>query len=106
MINTKELNLVLAEAAALTNKGKWSKQDEKRFAYLQTAAAAIKAGASLQEVDAENHNERSRAAGLPGIKSNASPFLSRVQEAETRGWMDLVNGRINRRDMSEGAPML
>ena len=53
MINTKELNLVLAEAAALTNKGKWGKQDEKRFAYLQTAAAAIKAGASLQEVGLE-----------------------------------------------------
>jgi HK97 family phage major capsid protein len=102
MINTKELNLVLAEAAALTNKGKWGKQDEKRFAYLQTAAAAIKAGASLQEVDAENHNERSRAAGLPGIKSVASPFLSREAETEIRGWQSFVT----KRDMTQGAPML
>jgi HK97 family phage major capsid protein len=102
IINTKDLNLVLAEAAALTNKGKWTKQDEKRFAFLQTAAAAIKAGASLSEVEQQNHNERMRASGLPVTNFTNTSFLSREVEVEMRGWQALVNKRA----MGEGAPML
>jgi HK97 family phage major capsid protein len=102
-INTKDLNLVLQEGAALTSKANWNKQDEKRFAYLQTAAAAIRAGASLSEIEQEAHNERAVKAGLPTME--AVSFIKPQQELEIRGWKRLITGIEEKRDMTEGNPV-
>ncbi len=94
MINTKDLNLVLQEAAALTSKKNWTKQDEKRFAYLQTAAAAIRSGVSLAEIDQEQHNEHAIRNGLKPVNlTRTSHALTAEQESEARAWKHFVETR-------------
>ena len=44
MINTKELQSLLAEASELSTKPNWTKQDERRNAYLLAAISAVKSG--------------------------------------------------------------
>jgi hypothetical protein len=86
-INLKELSLLLGEYNSLTNQTRMTKQDEQRCAYLQTAIAAVKSGASLREVDEHFFNERSRAAGLPEVR--LSTPLNAI-EKEARGYQALT----------------
>jgi hypothetical protein len=65
MVNTQELSLLIQEAAALSNKSNWSKQDERRNAYLLSAISAVKAGASLVDIDRDRVNALAREHGLP-----------------------------------------
>lgn len=69
-IDVKGLTLLTREANALTSKPAMTKQEEKRFAYLLSAIAAIKAGATLAELDEQDANEQFRAAGLPTVHVN------------------------------------
>jgi HK97 family phage major capsid protein len=112
-IDVKGLSLLMQEFGTLSNKtGKWTPAENQRAAYLQAAIAAVRAGASLQEVEQENFNERSRAAGLPTKEfnpSSKSPFITREHESEARGWKNLVEygetaaqGHSEARDMVEG----
>jgi HK97 family phage major capsid protein len=96
-INVRELSLLLKEYNGLTNKLRMSKADEQRCGYLQTAIAAVKAGASLTEVDIELFNERSRAAGMPTIEMPKSPS---ADEREAQAWQGFVNGE--HRALTEG----
>src|SRR5258706_423932 len=99
-INTRELSLLLQEASALTKKAKWTSSDERRNAFLLSAIAAVKAGASLAEIEQEAHNERAASAGLPVTQfANESNV-----EKQMRSWQRVLAGE--RRDMTEGAPML
>src|SRR4029077_12191388 len=106
-VNTRDLSVLLQEASTLSRKPKWTSQDDKRNAYLLAAISAVKAGASLAEIDQEAHNERAAAAGLP-----VTQFAKETaDEVEARGWQEFVgvqapSGRIEQRDMTEGAPML
>jgi HK97 family phage major capsid protein len=102
MIDTKGLSLLIQEASALSNKPRWTSQDEKRNAFLLSAISAVKAGATLEEVDTEHLNEIRRANGVEVkvVKSNR-------REAEVRGWREAAEkSSIERRDMGEGAPMI
>lgn len=107
-INTKDLSLLIQEASALSNKPNWTKQDEKRNAFLLSAISAVKAGASLSDLDDvegsafHEANEAARRSGLPVIKRKRNIFLNRDREAEARGWKQFIENR----DMEEGAPML
>ncbi len=97
MINTKDLNTVLKELSGLTNKaGRLTKPEEHRFAYLQTAAAAIRAGASLAEIELEER-------GLPKpqpVKKHV--LLTPEQEIEARNWQKFIHTPFERRTMTEG----
>ncbi len=95
--------MLLGEYNSLTNKSRLTKQDEQRCAYLQTAISAVKAGVSLAEVDETLHNERFRAAGLPEVRI-ARP--ASAVEKEARGYQSFLRGELERRDMTEGAPMI
>ena len=99
-INTGELSLLLQEASALSNKANWTKQDEKRNAFLLTAISAVKAGASLQELEQDNHNAESRAAGLPTTRFNRG-FLSAERRSIAKEWQSAVE----QRDMVGGNPI-
>jgi hypothetical protein len=68
-VNVKDLSLLLQELSEMTVRKNWDKQAEKRHTYLLAAISAVKAGASLADVDREIHNERSRAAGLPTVEA-------------------------------------
>jgi len=100
-INVRDLSLLTQEYNTLTEVRKWTPQQKQRAAYLQSAIAAVKAGASLAEIDQSEHNERAIAAGLP-----TTQFAKQTeQEVEARGWQQFVT-RGEKRDMVEGAPML
>lgn len=100
-MNVKELSLLLSEYNALSGKIRHTKAEEQRMAYLQTAIAAVRSGASLSEVDQQFLNETERRNGLPLTKSFAVSPEQRQSEQEFRFW----KGAIERRDV-EGAPML
>ena len=97
----RDLAVINTEAAAITGKAKWSRQDEARLGYLKMSSAAILRGATLRELDEANLNEMERRNGLP-ISSLVTkhPSLSRAKEVEARGWKNFVETR----DMVEGDP--
>jgi HK97 family phage major capsid protein len=106
MIDVRGLNLLVAEANELSSKASLNKHQERRFAYLQTAISAVKAGATLAEVDHQLHNERALASGLSPVdfkKLNTT-------EREARAWQAMLAGEetfkahcvAEKRDMVEG----
>jgi HK97 family phage major capsid protein len=88
MLNTqqqKELSVLLHEYTVLSNKaGKFTKYDEARAAYLQTAISTVKAGGSLTPTD--------------------SPFTTHDEEAELREFQKWVL-EYRGPNATEGAPM-
>ena len=100
-INTQELSGLLQEASSLSSKANWTRQDERRNAFLLSAIAAVKVGASLDDVHHDYVNAEEKRLGLPVTPRKAS-FLSREQVSEARSWKHFVETR----DMVEGAPML
>jgi HK97 family phage major capsid protein len=103
MVNTKELSVLIQEASTLNNKANWTKQDERRNAFLLSAISAVKAGASLQTLDQEFLNEVEQRNGLP-ITTFKKDSLTREQRSKAEGFRQLALGS-ERRD-NEGAPML
>jgi HK97 family phage major capsid protein len=101
-INTRELSGLLQEASALSNKATFTKQDERRNAFLLSAIAAVKAGASLQDVNQEYLNDVEQRNGLP-ITQFAKSTMTREQRAQAESFRQFAKGE--RRD-NEGAPML
>jgi HK97 family phage major capsid protein len=99
-INVRELSLLTQEYNTLTEVRKWTPQQKQRAAYLQSAIAAVKAGASLAEIEQDQHNELEVRNGLP-----VTQFANKnADHAEARAWQSFVRGE--KRDMGEGAPML
>ena len=104
MIDTKALSGLIQEASALSNKANWTKQDERRNAFLLSAIAAVKAGASLLDVNQEFLNAEEQRMGLPLSKIVSKPSLLTVEQRnQAKVFRHFVNGE--RRDI-EGAPML
>jgi len=100
-INTQELSGLLQEASALSNKPNWTKQEERRNAFLLSAIAAVKVGASLDDVHHDYVNAEEKRLGLP-VTPRKTSFLTREQQVEARGWKQFVELR----DSVEGAPMI
>ena len=103
------LNHVIAEHNRLSSKLTPSKQEVRRMDFLMSAAAAIKAGATLQEFTERNLNEYERANGLDVSRFKKSGIAA-SQEAEARGWQEFIRksprpGQVTQefRDMTEGA---
>ncbi len=102
MINTKDLEQLLAEASTLSNKPNWTKQDERRNAYLLAAISAVKAGASLTELNRAQLMETEIAEGLEVTEFKRSPLSAETCE-HVGVWQRFVkNGRIEQRDMTVG----
>jgi HK97 family phage major capsid protein len=102
MFNQREMNGLLQEASALNEKPNWTKQDERRNAFLLSAISAVKAGASLQDVNQEYLNDVEQRNGLP-ITQFEKSTMTREQRAQAQVFRHFVNGE--RRDI-EGSPML
>ncbi len=99
-IDTKGLSLLIQEASTLSRKANWTKHEERRNAFLLSAIAAVKAGATLAEVDQDELNTRERAAGLPLTTLAAQETK---EEREARAWKGFVNGE--KRDMTVGGSL-
>lgn len=102
MIDTKLLSSLIQEASALSNKAEWTKQDERRNGVLLSMISAVKAGATMEEVNQQFVNDAEERAGLP-LTPAKQHLLTREQRAQAQAFQNFVNGE--RRD-NEGAPMI
>jgi HK97 family phage major capsid protein len=98
----EDLSYLTREAVSLANKPNRTRQDVQREASLLGAMAAIKAGASLRDIQIDEANTHLRKAGMPVIKRSR---LTLEQQYQARAWKYLVETRTDT-GMVEGAPML
>jgi HK97 family phage major capsid protein len=107
MIDIKALSALVAEANELTNKATLNKQEERRFAFLQTAIAAVKAGASLQDVQLAELNAVEERAGFRRTTLETSAQMEVRAKALFLKTMRKYNKSSEiRTGEVEGAPML
>jgi HK97 family phage major capsid protein len=88
-VNTQELSALIQELQTLSSKPKLTWAEERRNAFLLSAISAVKAGASLAEVEHDADNERRSKAGLPPVKRVATE----EQIGELRGFRALAEQR-------------
>jgi hypothetical protein len=98
----EDLSYLTREAVALANKPNRTRQDVQREASLLSAMAAIKAGASLRDIQIDQANTHLRKAGLPTIKRSR---MTLQQQYQARGWQYLVREHRTDTGMNEGGPM-
>jgi HK97 family phage major capsid protein len=89
------LNDHLKHYNELVNKRHHTKEDERKMAYLQTAISALKAGATIEQVD------EARTKSIADHFGITLPAKPSDREIEARGWQAFVE----KRDMSEGSPL-
>jgi HK97 family phage major capsid protein len=97
-IDLDALNSHLVELNELSNKTNHNQQEKRRYAYLLTACAALRSGASVQEVEEHYRQSTAKRAGITLPPKNNGSTLTRAQETEAREWQAFVE----QRDMSEG----
>src|ERR1700743_3573973 len=106
MIDLKALSALVQEANDLTSKSTLTKHEERRFAFLQTAIAAVKAGASLQDVQLAQLNEVEQRNGFrPTSLNEGTPAEVRAKALFMRTMFKVEDSREIRTE-TEGAPML
>ena len=66
-VNTQELSALIQELQTLSSKPKLTSSEERRNAFLLAAISAVKAGATLADIEAEDDAERRSKAGLPPV---------------------------------------
>jgi HK97 family phage major capsid protein len=98
-INMHDLNTLLAEANELSSKPSFTKAEQRRFAFVQSAIAAVRQGASLAEIEEADLNERKMQVGLNlNVRT-----LSHEQRADAKVWQRfLQTGDIEARDQGVG----
>jgi HK97 family phage major capsid protein len=99
----QDLSYLTREALALSNKSNRTKQDVQRESVLIGAMAAIKAGASLRDMQIDEANKILLKEGKPTIKRSR---MTLEQQNRARGWQYLVKEHRTDTGMTEGAPML
>lgn len=95
-INLEALNSHLSELNDLSNKPNHNPQEKRRYAYLLTACAALRSGASVEEVEEHYRSSTAKRAGITlPVTVGHSP--------EARGWKSYVE-QPEKRDV-EGDPI-
>src|SRR5436309_2398967 len=92
------MNKLLLEYNELSQKPKHDKQDHVRMAFLQTGIAALRSGASMDEVNDLFTTDAARRGGVNLTKKRSA--ITRAQQVEARGWNRLVES-FEQRDMVE-----
>jgi HK97 family phage major capsid protein len=98
-INLEALHSYLQEMGDLSNKPTHNPQEKRRFAFLQTAVAAIRSGVDVEEVDELYRNDAAKRGGVV-LPAKSQSFLTREEQVQARKWQRLVE----QRDMVEGDP--
>ena len=102
-IDTKGLSLLTQEALKLSNKRSLTRVEERRLSTLMASISAVKAGASLEEVDQEMFNE---VEARNGFKPTRIKRMSEERAAKAAFMQKLFhcNGTkgVEFRDESEG----
>ena len=99
-VNVRELSLVTQQALELSEKAVLTPREKRRLSVLTAAISAIKAGASLQEIEQDAHNDEERRAGLSVTRFNRG-LLTAEQRNISREWKSFVE----QRDMTGGNPI-
>jgi HK97 family phage major capsid protein len=99
----EDLSYLTREVVELSRKSNRTRQDVQREAALMGAMAAIKAGASLRDIQIDQANTHLRKAGMPTIKRSG---LTLQQQYQARAWQYLVKEHRTDSGMTEGAPMI
>jgi len=97
MIDLKGMTSLTQEASELSRKRNPTAQEKRRLDFCLAGISAIKAGASLDEVEAHEDNERRSRVGLAPIRPSN---YTKEQRNEVAAFQALVE----KRDV-EGAPM-
>src|SRR5260370_42183515 len=97
-INMKALNSFLKEYNELSAKPNHNAQERSRMAFLMTACAGLRSGASIEEVDQEWREDAARRGGIK------LPTVSEQPSIEARGWKSFGE-QPERRDV-EGDPVV
>ncbi len=100
-INIEALHSYLTEMGDLSNKPTHNPQEKRRFAFLQTAVAAIRSGVEVEEVDEFYRSDAAKRAGITLPARSPQSLLSREEQNEARAWKQFVE----KRDMVEGDPI-
>src|SRR5712664_3437443 len=91
-IDLRALNSFLKEYNELSAKPNHNAQERNRMAFLQTAVAAVRAGASIEEINQEWREDAARRGGIKLPAASAQPSI------EARGWAAYVTNP-ERRDV-------
>lgn len=106
-IDIQALSAFVAEANVLTSKERLTRQEETRFAFLQTAIAAVKAGASVQDVQLAQLNEIEERVGFRRTTlENSAQMEVRAKALFLKTIRKYNNSSEIRTGEVEGAPML
>jgi HK97 family phage major capsid protein len=103
--NERELRALMIEAAELASKTDWTKQDEKRNAWLLSTISVMKSNPNLTltDIGRDEVNAVEVQMGLePTNFSKYSP-LSAEKRAEVEVWQRFIKtGKVEHRDMTVG----
>jgi len=99
-INLEALRSYLEELGDLSNKPTHNSQEKRRFAFLQTAIAAIRSGVDVEEVNELYRSDAAKRGGVT-LPARSQSLLTREEQVEARGWKQF----IEQRDMVEGDPL-
>jgi len=102
----KDLAYLNGQASALANKPSLSKSEQRQWDLLLTQIAAVKSGASLEELMVEQTNDAAKRSGLPTVRKDNSLTPERREIAE--GFLALLkSGReVEYRDQGVGTSVL
>jgi len=101
-IDTQGLAQLVSEASVLSNKLHLNKQEQRRFAFLQTAIASVRSGMSLAEIEERDLADRYVRVGL-NPKVTLRSQMDAEQRAHAKVWQRFFNtGTIEDRDMTVG----
>ena len=90
----RDLSQLTQELVTLNSKVRFTKDDERRSANLASMISAVKAGATLAEIQLDQHNEHARKSGLPLAHfTRTGHALTAEQESEARAWKHFVETR-------------
>jgi HK97 family phage major capsid protein len=102
-LNLEALHSYLDEMGELSNKATHNPQEKRRFAFLQTAVAAIRSGVEVEEVDEFYRRDAARRGGVVLPAKSVRPLFSRDEQAQARGWQAFAG--VETRDITEGDPI-
>ncbi|HWZ97275.1 MAG TPA: phage major capsid protein [Candidatus Dormibacteraeota bacterium] len=97
-INLEALTGYLAELNDLSNKPNHNPQEKRRFAFCQTAIAAIRSGVDVDEVDELYRTDMAKRGGVT-LPAKPVSLLTREERIEAKAWKNFVE----QRDMVEGS---
>jgi HK97 family phage major capsid protein len=106
MSKFSDLNLLIEEAHELTSKDSMTKQEERRYNLLLAQISAVKAGATLTDIQRERLNDLEKRNGFKvtdfNEKKKLSATLTKKQTKRAIEFQAMLRQGLEQRDMSEG----